>query len=157
MQRFKEVVVLAVVFFFGWQIGLFACTCGNPNAPEPGEDCCQVPHCKDYPEACPSGWFVYVRGQWHRCCRTYTGSHRLYGDPPCCEWSQKSQSYIAPGCRPFVCRPSPPSSPPTPGVWHCERKYATRYGNWEEGDYYICEPLGDYQNCGEKYGYCDRL
>lgn len=50
MQRFKEVVVLAVVFFLGWQISLFACTCVNPSAPELGEDCCQVPHCRNYPQ-----------------------------------------------------------------------------------------------------------
>lgn len=148
MQRFKEIAALAAVFFFGWQIGLFACTAVNPEQ----QGYCQRPKCQDYAKVCPSGWAVGPEGRWHRCCRTYTGSHT---NPPCCEWSRRSYSYIDPGCRSFQCVTGSP--PNQTRVTHCERKYATPYGNWEQGEEYICEALGDYQGCGEKAGYCSRL
>lgn len=145
MQRFKEVAMLAVAFLCGWQIGLFACTAVNPSGSH-GD--CQAPKCQNYDKVCPQGWYVGASGITHRCCRTYTSSHRIYGDPPCCEWAQGSQV----GCTPYQCIQMNPYRI----VVHCERKYATRYGNWEQGDYYICEGQGDLR-CSETAGHCRPL
>lgn len=153
MQLFKNAAMSVAVFLCGWQIGLFACSAIDPSAAH-GD--CQAPKCQNYAQVCPSGWQVgYVAPYPHRCCRAYKGSHRIYGDPPCCEWSRRFYSYVMPGCRPFICRTGSP--PNVTARWHCERQYATRYGNWVTGDIWICVALGDSRNCNEKFGYCERL
>lgn len=146
MRRFKEeATVLIFAFLCGWQIGAFACHVVNPDA----STSCQKPECRDYSRVCPPGWAVAEIRNWHRCCRGY-----LSGPPPsCCEWSRISRSYVEPGCRAFRCVTGSP--PNQRSEWHCERRYATPYG--DRTNTYICEPLGSYQNCGEKYGYCSRL
>lgn len=143
MRRFKEVAMFIVAFLCGWQIGVFACTVVNPN----GSTSCQKPECRNYSQECPPGWAVAGTGNWHRCCRGYSS-----GSVSCCEWSRRSYSSIEPGCRAFRCVTGSP--PNQRSEWHCERRYATPYGS---GGDYICEPLGNYQNCGEKYGYCSSL
>lgn len=138
--------MFVTAFLCVWQIGLFACSGVNPYG---RHGYCQAPKCQNYAQVCPDGWSVgYVAPYPHRCCRTYTTSHRIYGDPPCCEWSQRFYSYIVPGCRPFICRRGSP--PNVTAVWHCERQYSTRYGSWEPLDEWVCEALGEYLNCNEK-------
>jgi|FaiFalDrversion2_1042247.scaffolds.fasta_scaffold07563_2 hypothetical protein len=139
-------IVITLAFLTGWQIGIFACDCVDPSE---RHGCCQAPKCQDYSPVCPSGWIFQGISDPYRCCRTYTGSHRLYGDPPCCEWHRPYD----PGCRHFRCfRP-----PYGPSVIHCARRNTTRYGNWENGDIWICEAIGETQPCAEKHGWCTRL
>jgi len=146
MRRFKKVMMFVASFLCGWQIGVFACSYVNPNV----QGSCQFPPCRNYSQICPSGWTVSMVGSWHRCCKQYTGSHV---NPSCCEWAQRSYSYVDPGCRAFQCVTGSP--PNQQRVWHCERKYATPYGNWQ--NVYSCESLGNYQNCSELNGYCRPL
>lgn len=138
----RRLFALSVAFLLGWQVGGFACTCINPGE---YHGCCQAPRCRDYAQECPPGWTPGQLSQSYSCCRAYTGSHRMYGDPPCCEWID--------GCAHFRC-----IKPDRAWLFHCKRWNTTPKGNWKAGDYWICEgDSGGAYRCSEKAGACKKL